>query len=165
MAVQFVIGRAGSGKTRRCFKAILDALRADPLGPPVYWILPKQATFQAERALVCAAGAFCRARVVSFEQLGRDVFAYAGGNVIPEVTPLGRQMVIGHLLRQLKPRLRFFARGLACDVVGSWLNACWSSERWRSLRSGTPRGPRKIYLISYCPSNPLRWRRVRHSLA
>jgi ATP-dependent helicase/DNAse subunit B len=121
MAVQFVIGRAGSGKTRRCLAAILAALRDEPLGPPVYLILPKQATFQAERALACAAGAFCRARVVSFEQLGREIFAWAGGNVIPEVTPLGRQMVIGHLLRQLKPRLRFFASsarqpGLAVEL-------------------------------------------------
>lgn len=121
MAVQFVIGRAGSGKTRHCVHAILAGLRADPLGKPVYWILPQQATFQAERALTCAAGAFCRARVVSFEQLGREMFAYAGGNVIPEVTPLGRQMVIGHLLRQLKPRLQFFASsarqpGLAVEL-------------------------------------------------
>src|SRR5687768_6774407 len=75
----------------------------------------------AERMLTCTVGAFCRARVVSFEQLGREVFAYAGGNVIPEVTPLGRQMVIGHLLRQLKPRLQFFASsarqpGLAIEL-------------------------------------------------
>src|SRR5688572_18387936 len=96
-------------------------LRADPLGPAVYWIVPKQATFMAERMLTCAVGAFCRARVVSFEQLGREVFAFAGGNVIPEVTPLGRQMVIGHLLRQLKPQLKFFASsarqpGLAAEL-------------------------------------------------
>src|SRR5688572_11665581 len=126
MAVQFVIGRAGSGKTRRCLDAILAALRADPLGKPVYWLLPKQATFQAERALTCAAGAFCRARVVSFEQLGREVFAYAGGNVIPEVTPLGRQMVIGHLLRQLKPRLRFFASSARQPGLAAELDAAFA---------------------------------------
>jgi ATP-dependent helicase/DNAse subunit B len=71
--------------------------------------------------LVCEVGAFCRARVVSFEQLGREIFAHAGGNVIPEVTPLGRQMVIGHLLRQLKPQLGYFAGsarqpGLAAEL-------------------------------------------------
>src|SRR3954464_10297028 len=75
----------------------------------------------AERMLACEVGAFCRARVVSFEQLGREIFAYAGGNVVPEVTPLGRQMVIGHLLRRLQPQLRFFASsarqpGLAVEL-------------------------------------------------
>lgn len=119
------MGRAGTGKTHRCLTSIAAALRADPLGPPIYWIVPKQATFMAERLLVCEVGAFCRARVVSFEQLGREIFAHAGGNVIPEVTPLGRQMVIGHLLRQLKPQLHFFAGsarqpGLAAELDGAF---------------------------------------------
>jgi ATP-dependent helicase/nuclease subunit B len=111
MAVRFVIGRAGSGKTAHCFRAIVDACRADPLGPPVYWILPKQATFQAERELTCNSGlaGFCRARVLSFEQLGETILAECGGGAIPEVTPLGRQMLLGHLLRTHKSQLKFFS--------------------------------------------------------
>jgi len=123
MAVQFVIGRAGSGKTFRCFNDIVGAMRADPLGPPIYWVLPKQATFSAERELTCGSGlgGFCRAHVVSFDQLGREVLARSGGAVVPEVTPLGRQMILGHLLRRLQPRLRFFASsarqpGLAAEL-------------------------------------------------
>ena len=79
--------------------------------PPIYWLLPRQATFSAERELTCGSGlpGFCRAHVVSFEQFGREIFDDCGGSCIPQVTPLGRQMVVGHLLRQLHPRLRFFA--------------------------------------------------------
>ena len=66
MAVTFVIGRAGSGKSARIFGRVVEAARADPLGPPVFWLLPKQATFVAERELTCAVGAFSRVRVVSF---------------------------------------------------------------------------------------------------
>src|SRR4051812_27318808 len=79
-----------------------------------------------ERMLACEVGAFCRARVVSFEQLGREIFAHAGGNVIPEVTPLGRQMVIGHLLRQLKPRLRFFAGSARQPGLAAELDAAFA---------------------------------------
>src|SRR5947207_13548140 len=105
MSVRFVIGRAGTGKTRHCFDAIVEALRADPLGPAIFWILPKQATFSAERELTCESGlgGFCRARIVSFEQLGRDILGECGGAAIPEVSALGRQMLLGHLLRQLQP--------------------------------------------------------------
>ena len=73
MAVTFVIGRAGSGKTTRCFRRIVDAIRADPLGPAILWIVPKQATFMAERQLTCESGlgAFCRARVVHIRSLPR----------------------------------------------------------------------------------------------
>jgi ATP-dependent helicase/nuclease subunit B len=114
MAVRFVMGRAGTGKTRHCFDAIVAAMRADPLGPPIYWILPKQATFSAERELTTDSGldAFCRARVLSFELLGEEVLAACGGSAIPEVSSLGRQMLIGHLLRSRQKDLKFF-RGVA----------------------------------------------------
>jgi ATP-dependent helicase/nuclease subunit B len=110
MSVTFVIGRAGSGKTRWCFDAIVKALRDDPLGPPIYWMLPRQATFDAQRDLACTSGlsGFCRARIVSFSEFGREVTESCGGNSIPEITPLGRQMILGHLLRALEPRLQLF---------------------------------------------------------
>jgi ATP-dependent helicase/nuclease subunit B len=110
MSVRFVIGRAGSGKTRHVFRAIVDAMRADPLGPPIYLILPKQATFSAERELTCNSGlgGFCRARVISFDELSRSVLAECGGGAIPEVTPIGRQMLLGHLLRTNAAKLTFY---------------------------------------------------------
>src|SRR5437773_10827471 len=111
MAVRFVIGRAGTGKTRHCFDAIVAAMRAQPLeGPAIYWILPKQATFSAERELTTLSGlsAFSRARVLSFELLGEEVLAGCGGAAVPQVTALGRQMLIGHLLRARQEELKFF---------------------------------------------------------
>src|SRR4051812_8653708 len=108
MAVTFVLGRAGSGKTARIIGRLADAVRADPLGPPIFWLLPKQATFQAERELTCLTGGFCRVRVVSFELLGRDIAADCGAVAVPEVTEIGRQMILGHLLRQNRDKLKFF---------------------------------------------------------
>ncbi len=110
MSVRFVIGRAGTGKTRHCFDGIVRAMKTDPLGPPIFWILPKQATFSAERELTCNSGldGFCRCRVVSLDQLGREVLEECRGGAIPEITGLGRQMLLGHLLRKLQPQLKFF---------------------------------------------------------
>src|SRR5687768_13914934 len=127
MSVRFVIGRAGTGKTHHCFRSIADAMRAAPLGPPIYLLLPKQATFAAERELTCNSGlaGFCRARVISFDQLSRDILAECGGGAIPEVTPLGRQMLLGHLLRKHRADLKFFAAvaqqpGLAAKLDGAF---------------------------------------------
>src|SRR5688572_19509106 len=110
MAVTFVIGRAGSGKTTRCLRRIVEATRADPLGPAILWIVPKQATFMAERQLTCESGldAFCRARVLSFDQLATEALDDCGGCATAQVTPLGRQMILGHLLRRLQPRLAYY---------------------------------------------------------
>jgi ATP-dependent helicase/nuclease subunit B len=128
MAVRLVIGRAGSGKTRRCFEGAVAALRADPLGPPVYWIVPKQATFMTERQLTTASGlgGFCRARVLSFDTLGEEILEECGGAAIPEVTALGRQMILGHLLRKHQPQLRFFAQAARQSGLATKLDATFA---------------------------------------
>jgi ATP-dependent helicase/nuclease subunit B len=110
MAARFIIGRAGSGKTQYCFAQIVSACQADPLGPPIYWLLPKQATFQAERHLACESGlpAICRASVLSFSQFGDLISQQCGGIAIPEISAGGRQMIIGHLLRTHQKDLKFF---------------------------------------------------------
>lgn len=114
MGVRFIIGRAGTGKTTWCFNHIVASLRADPLGPAIFWILPRQATFQAERELTCASGldGFFRCRVVSFEELGREVLADCGGAAIPQITAHGRHMILRLLLRKHQDNLRFY-RGSA----------------------------------------------------
>jgi ATP-dependent helicase/nuclease subunit B len=129
MPVRLVIGRAGSGKTRRCFDAVVAALRAQPLlGPPVYWIVPKQATFMTERMLTCAPGlgGFLRARVLSFDALGEEVLAECGGAAVPEVTAIGRQMILGHLLRRHQQELRFFAQAARQSGLASKLDSTFA---------------------------------------
>jgi ATP-dependent helicase/nuclease subunit B len=114
MAVTFVLGRAGSGKTHRCFTSIVDTLKKAPVGPPILWLLPRQATFSAERELTCNStlGGFLRARVLSFEQFGHEILREQGGAEIPEITSGGRQMILGLLLRRHAASLKFF-KGVA----------------------------------------------------
>src|SRR5688500_20197951 len=78
-----------------------------------------------ERALTCAAGlaGFVRARVVSFELLGEEVLAACGGAAVPEVTPLGRQLVLGHLLRKHQAELQFFAQSARHSGLAAKLDA------------------------------------------
>ncbi len=113
MAVRFILGRAGTGKTHRCLGRIVESLRAEPLfGPPVFWIVPKQATFAHERLLAthpALPGAFSRGRVVSFDLLGRQILTDCQAANIPEITPHGRQMILGLLLRRHQGELKFFS--------------------------------------------------------
>src|SRR5688572_9650365 len=108
--VQFILGRAGSGKSHLIQERIVGHLRYDPLGPPIYLLVPAQATFAHERFYALGAGVegFARLRVVSFENLGEEVIAECGGEALTEVTGAGRQMLLGHLLRVNADRLSFF---------------------------------------------------------
>jgi ATP-dependent helicase/nuclease subunit B len=119
--VRFILGRAGTGKSHHCVHCIVDSARKNPLGPPIFYLLPKQATFTAERLLTAELGAFTRVRVLSLETLGHEILTECGGLSVPEITPIGRQVLIGHLLRKHQDQLRFFhssARqvGLAAEI-------------------------------------------------
>jgi ATP-dependent helicase/nuclease subunit B len=127
MAVRFILGRAGTGKTQWCFDRIVQAIREQPLGPAIYWIVPRQATFLAERQLACTGGlgGYFRVRILDFEDLATEILAECGGTALPEITDRGRRMILGHLLRQLKDKLQFFSSvahqpGVAAELDGTF---------------------------------------------
>ena len=110
MAVKFIIGPAGSGKTHYCFERIIESIREQPLGPAIYWILPRQATFIAERQLASSGGlhGYFRVRILGFEDLSTEILSECGGTALPEITDRGRRMILGHILRQVRDQLQFF---------------------------------------------------------
>lgn len=127
MPVKFIIGPAGSGKTQYCFERIVESIREQPLGPPIYWILPRQATFIVERQLACSAGlnGYFRVRILGFEDLGTEILNECGGTALPEITDRGRRMILGHILRQVQDQLHFFRSvahqpGVAAELDGTF---------------------------------------------
>ena len=73
MAVTFVLGRAGAGKTHYCHNAILSGLARLDETRRLIFLVPEQASFQMERALATRAprGGYWRAEVLSFSRLLR----------------------------------------------------------------------------------------------
>ena len=70
MTVQFILGRAGSGKTQFCLREIAKHCRVEPEGSPLIFLVPEQATFQMEKELtVLCQGGMSRAQVYSFRRL------------------------------------------------------------------------------------------------
>ena len=124
--VRFILGRAATGKTRHVVDQISALCRADPLGPPVYWLVPKQATFQAERLLTVTLGGFARVRVVDFGKLGQAVLDDCGDVGVPEVTPAGRRMVIGQLLRKHRNRLAYYGTSALRSGLAAELDATFA---------------------------------------
>jgi len=128
MAVRFIIGRAGTGKSRHCLDRVVTLLKQDPMGPPVYWIVPKQATFQTERELAAVSElkGFSRARIVSFQWLGEEILETSGGAAIPLVSGNGRQMVLGHLLRKHADALKFYRSSATQAGLASQLDLAFT---------------------------------------
>ncbi|WRU95868.1 helicase-exonuclease AddAB subunit AddB [Priestia filamentosa] len=81
MALQFIIGRSGSGKTSYCLDQIRSELRSDPLGDPIIYLVPEQMTFQSDYNLISTKGlaGMIRAQVLSFTRLSWKVLQEVGG--------------------------------------------------------------------------------------
>jgi ATP-dependent helicase/nuclease subunit B len=110
MTIRFILGRAGSGKTTACLQTIADISKKEPLGPPLIFLVPEQATFQMERELahLCGGGTF-RAQVLSFGRLAVRLLQAAGGYP-PFLSELGRQMVLRKLLQEQAGTMAMFGR-------------------------------------------------------
>ena len=112
MAVQFILGRSGTGKTSYCIKAIVNAL-LEPTEQQLILLVPEQATYQAERAILTdeRIAGYHRLNVLSFDRLQ---FLLLGKNTArPALSRIGRQMVVHRILRDSKSRLKIFGSSAA----------------------------------------------------
>ena len=111
MSVKFILGRAGTGKTRICLENIREALIEDPYGPPIILLVPDQATFQMEHMLVNTPGlrGFARAQALSFKRLASRVLTELGGGSQRHIKELGKIMALRALVQENADSLRLFA--------------------------------------------------------
>ncbi|KAA9007659.1 helicase-exonuclease AddAB subunit AddB [Paenibacillus spiritus] len=118
MAVTFLVGRAGSGKTTAIREAICAALKEDPLGAPILQLVPEQASFGAEQGLLaaCGAGGSLRAHTLSFPRLAYRVKQELGGSGAVPITSEGKKMLIYKILGRRKNELKLF--GASADRPG-----------------------------------------------
>lgn len=115
MAVRFILGRAGSGKTRHCVDAIAAALSEDD-GPPLLMLAPEQATFQLEQmiALRAARRGYWRLLVLGFSRLAqRWLDEYPAAAIVSDAEC---HLALHLVLQQETEALRCF--GAAAETPG-----------------------------------------------
>jgi ATP-dependent helicase/nuclease subunit B len=110
MRARFLLGPAGAGKTFLCLREIRQELLAQPDGPPLILLAPKQATFQLERQLLADADlrGYTRLQILSFERLAKFAFAFAGETPQALLSEDGREMVLRALLARRRKELKIF---------------------------------------------------------
>ena len=120
MAVRFILGRSGTGKTHHCVKAIVEAL-SQPGNEPLLLLVPEQATYQASEAILSEPGVtgYNRLHILSFDRL---FFLVLGKNIArPAISRLGRSMVIQRILRDCADKLSVFADSAKLPGLGQRL--------------------------------------------
>jgi len=118
MAVQFILSRSGAGKTSYCIKAIVDALVEPTDNQHLILLVPEQATYQAERAILSDTriDGYHRLHVLSFDRLQ---FWLLGKNTArPALSRIGQQMIIHRILRDNKGKLKIFGTSATWPGLG-----------------------------------------------
>ena len=109
--IEFVIGRAGAGKSRAALLDIAKRIKENPIGAPLLLLLPEHMTYKAERELLnLTGGGFFRAEVYGFRRFARSVLLKTGGLNLPRISEVGRNLILKNILRKNGDKLSFFAK-------------------------------------------------------
>ncbi|MCA1056419.1 helicase-exonuclease AddAB subunit AddB [Rossellomorea aquimaris] len=118
MAVRFMLGRAGTGKSYGMLAEIKEKLSENPNGDPIIYLVPDQMSFISEYELVNTPGlnGMIRAQVFSFTRLAWKVLQETGGMSRYHLSNVGLNMMIRKIIEENKEQLRIFTK--ASDKPG-----------------------------------------------
>ncbi len=112
--LEFMIGRAGCGKTAACLSEIKAKMLENPMGPALILLLPEHMTYKTERQLATMmeeqGNGFFRSYVFGFRRFARQVLIETGGAVKPRITEIGKQLMLRRILEKHDGDLKFFYR-------------------------------------------------------
>ncbi len=110
--VEFIIGRAGVGKTFECLQRAKRLLQTEPLTTQIIFLLPAYQTYRAELELATLTGGAVNTRMNSFNRFARQLLDEIGGALVPRISEIGRRLLLRKILlrRDKAGDLKFFVR-------------------------------------------------------
>ncbi|MBD1380626.1 helicase-exonuclease AddAB subunit AddB [Metabacillus arenae] len=118
MAVHFLLGRSGSGKTAAILSEIRSKLADRPQGKPIILLVPDQMTFAMEYELIktLELGGIIRAQAFSFTRLAWRILQEEGGINRRHLSSTGIQMMIRKIIEERKQDFKVYSK--ASDKSG-----------------------------------------------
>ena len=110
MTLRVISGRAGTGKTTFIHREIVDELKANPFGAPIFILVPDQMTFSTEYELTNHYGieGMMRAQVMSFKRLAWFVLQNEGGITKERIDNTGYRMLLRRILEEHQEEFLLF---------------------------------------------------------
>ncbi|MGG0658260.1 helicase-exonuclease AddAB subunit AddB [Rummeliibacillus pycnus] len=112
MSLRIVTGRSGTGKTTLIQKEIVAEVEKQPIGSPIFLIVPDQMSFSAEYDMThdYDVKGLIRAQVTTFKRLAWRVLQETGGISRKEVNGFAYRMLIRKLLENHKEEFALFRK-------------------------------------------------------
>ena len=111
MAIRFIYGRAGTGKSTFCLNQIKKKIENDKNNKLIL-LVPEQYTFDTEKKFLetVTEKGFLRGEVISFKRMASVVFEECGGRSNVRMNDSGKSMLIYKLLKENINNLKYFNR-------------------------------------------------------
>ncbi|WP_217585964.1 helicase-exonuclease AddAB subunit AddB [Lentibacillus saliphilus] len=112
MGMRMLLGGVGTDKSRVIREDIKQRITEAPQGPPIFYIVPDQMTFQEEYALFDHADVpgSIRAQVMSFSRLAWRVLQETGGGTRQFISSIGIQMMLRKIMEERAGEWRVFQK-------------------------------------------------------
>ena len=145
--LDFIIGRAGTGKTHACLQAMQQEMTARPLGPALILLLPEHMTYKTERELATmmekTGQGFFRAYVFGFRRFARQILLETGGD-LPRIFPCGQHACRPRTYQETIPPsnvpLPHYPRRGGTEKIPSLLGISyqelWGTMHWKTVVGG-----------------------------
>ncbi len=112
MSLQFLLGSGGSGKTHFIVDELCAKLAENPSGPPIILLVPEQATYQMEQAILNKSylTGFSRLEILSFQRLSGKVLQEQGSYAFKNLTDTGKEMILRNILLKRQSELQVLGK-------------------------------------------------------
>ena len=113
MAIRYILGRAGKGKSHLVYQEIETALRSDK-EQALILLVPEQYTLQAERDVISQLRlpGIMRLEVLSFTRLAQNIFSRVGGLTRVFLNEQGKIMVLRRIVDECSPELGLYKKAI-----------------------------------------------------
>ena len=127
MAVRFIIGRSGSGKTHFCVDNICDKLASNSTAGKIIFLTPEQSTFQIEQAVLndSRISGYHNLEITSFLRLARKAAQNMPVGSLRPLSQTGRFLLLQRVLHEVQDDLTIFRGDIHagfCDQVSQMLS-------------------------------------------
>lgn len=117
MALKFILGRSGYGKTHECLISIAK-MQSQNMKNNLIYIVPEQFSLQAEKDIIkeTQGKGIMKAKVLSFNRLAYTVFSQTGYPKTQPLTEISKAMALKKIILENKDNLQYFKK--AADKQG-----------------------------------------------
>ena len=113
MAVQFITGPAGSGKSTYVMQQVANALKQNNR-KKIILMVPEQATFCYQYELITQYGlnGVLTLEILSFQRLARTIMQESGGMARQSIDELGKLLVLRRLIQENQSQYPYFSQSI-----------------------------------------------------